>query len=161
MTSAFDPQSFLNAQITEVNEKRPLIPADNPETPDGMYTAVIGEIKDTKSGTIGKGDKTGQPWLSVQVPLRIQLPPSVQAMGLPAEFQFTDGVFIDLTPTGAVDNGKGKNARQRIYRDATGTNVSGEPFAWRMLQGKVVKVKIVHKPYNDSFVENIGMLLPA
>lgn len=159
--SVFDPQNFLDAQITDANEKRPPVPTENPDTADGMYTALIGEIKDTKSGTIGKGDRTGQPWLSVQVPLKLQIPASVQALGLPAEFQLTDGVFIDLTPSGAVDNSKGKNVRQRIYRDATGTNVPGEPFSWRMLQGKVVKVKVTHETYNGGIVERIGMILPA
>lgn len=155
MTSAFDPNVFLDAQQTEVNEKRPPIPADNPASPDGLYTAVIGEIG-TKSGTIGKGERTGQPWVAMSVPLKLQLPPEVQALGLPPEFQITDQCFLDLTPQGGLDNGKGKNRQQRAYREACDLNKPGDVFAWRMLQGKIVKVKLSHEIYNDAIQERVA-----
>jgi len=158
--SVFDPTAFLDAQTTEVNEKRPTIPADNPEDPNGLYTAMIGEIK-TDSGTISKGDNAGNPWISMVIPLKLQLPAAVQAIGLPAEFQLTDRVFLDLTPQGAMDNSKGKNRGQRVYREATGMNKPGEVFAWRMLQGKVVKVKITHELYNGNIVEKVANILPS
>lgn len=163
MSSVFDPAAFLSATTTEVNERRPNIPADNPESPDGCYSAMIGEIKpeNLKSGTIGKGDKTGQPWLQIPVPLKLQLPPAVQALGLPGEFQLTDGVFVDLTPQGGMDNAKGKNRQQKAYRDATGTNNPGEPFSWMMLTGKWVKVKLAHEIYNGNIVEKVAAILPA
>ncbi len=100
MTSSFDPNVFLHAQTTESNEKRPPLPAENPGAEDALYTAVIGEIK-TATGTIEKGDRAGQPWVSMLVPLRIQVPPEVQAIGLSPELTLTDRVFLDLTPQGA------------------------------------------------------------
>ena len=157
--SAFDPSVFLDAQQTEVNEKRPPIPTENPDDENGLYTAVIGEIK-TDAGTIGKGDRIGQPWVSMLVPLRIQVPASVQGLGIPPEMTLTDRAFLDLTPQGAIDNGKGKNRQQKAYRDATGMNVAGEPFAWRMLTGKIVKVKIEHELYNEALQERIKQILP-
>ena len=159
MTSVFDPSVFLDAQQTEVNEKRPPIPTENPEDENGLYTAVIGEIK-TDAGTIGKGERTGQPWVSMLVPLRIQIPAAVQGLGLPPELTITDRAFLDLTPQGSIDNGKGKNRQQKAYRDATGMNVAGEPFAWRMLTGRVVKVKIGHELYNEAIQERITQVLP-
>ena len=158
--SAFDPNVFLDAQTTDVNEKRPNIPAENPEDTNGMYLAVIGEIK-TESGVIGKGEKTGQPWISMIIPLKLQLPASVQALGLPNEFQLTDRAFLDLTPQGGLDNAKGKNRRQKDYRDATGMNVKGTPFAWRMLQGRTVKVKVTHELYEGNIQERPTQILPA
>ena len=160
MTSAFDPAVFLDATTTEVNEKRPPIPTENPEDPNGLYTAVIGEIK-TDSGTIGKGDNAGKPWVSMIIPLRIQVPASVQGLGLPPELTLTDRAFLDLTPQGGLDNSKGKNRRQKDYRDATGMNNPGEAFAWRMLQGKVVKVRVTHEMYNDSIQERPAQILPS
>ena len=158
--SVFDPQAFLDAQQTEVNEKRPAIPTENPDSTDGCYTAVIGEIK-ADSGTIGKGDRTGQPWISMVIPLKMQLPAQIQALGLPPEFQLTDRAFLDLTPQGGIDNSKGKNRAQRAYREAAGLNKPGEPFAWRMLQGKVVKVKVAHEMYEGNVVEKVAAILPA
>lgn len=158
--SAFDPNVFLDAQQTEVNEKRPPLPTENPDDPNGLYTAVIGEIK-TDAGTIGKGEKIGQPWVSMVIPLRIQVPGVIQALGLPEELTITDRAFLDLTPQGGIDNAKGKNRQQRAYRDATGTNVPGEAFAWRMLTGRVVKVKIAHELYQESLQEKIAAILPS
>lgn len=160
MSSPFDPQQFLDAQQSEVNEKRPTIPAENPEDPNGLFTAVIGEIK-TDSGTIGKGDNAGNPWCSMVIPLKLQLPAAIQALGLPAEFQLTDRVFLDLTPQGSLDNSKGKNRGQRTYREAVRMNNPGEVFAWRMLTGKVVKVKVSHELYNGNIVEKIAQVLPS
>lgn len=158
--SAFDPNVFLDATTTEVNEKRAIIPVDNPDSPDGLYTAVIGEIK-TDSGTIGKGDNIGKPWISMIVPLKLQFGPAVQGLGLPAEFQLTDRAFLDLTPQGGLDNSKGKNNQQRKYRDATGLNQPGESFSWRMLTGKMVKVKLAHELYEGNIVEKVSQILPS
>ncbi len=153
--SAFNPTAFLDATQTEVNEERPRIPAD-------FYPAVIGEIDPTKikSGRYEKGDRVGQPWMNMPVPIKLQLPAEVQALGLPAEFQLTDNVFIDLNASGGVDNTKGKNTRQLDYRKATGTNNPGEPFAWRMLIGRPIKVQVKHEFYNDKIIERVGAILP-
>ena len=158
--SIFDPNTFLDVVQTEVNEKRATIPADNPDASDGLYFAVIGEIK-TASGIIGKGERTGQPWLQMVVPLKLQLPPQVQALGLSAEFQLTDRPMLDLTPQGSIDNAKGKNNAQRLYREATGLNKPGETFAWRQMQGMQVKVKVQHELYNGNVVEKVGGVFPA
>lgn len=158
--SQFDPSAFLDATITEVNEKRPPLPTENPEDEAGLYTALIGEIK-TDAGTIGKGDRAGQPWVAMLVPLRIQIPGSIQDQGLPPELTITDRVFLDLTLSGSIDNAKGKNRQQKAYRDATNLNNPGEPFAWRMLSGKVVKVRVSHELYNGAIQERISGVFPS
>ena len=160
MSSVFDPSVFLDAQQNETNEKRPPIPTENPADPNGLYTAVIGEIK-TDSGTIGKGERIGQPWVSMVIPLRLQVPSAVQALGLPPELTLTDRAFLDLTPQGSLDNSKGKNRSQRLYREATGMNKPGEAFAWRMLQGRTVKVKVNHELYEGNIQERVGSILPS
>ena len=159
-TSQFDPSVFLDAQVNEVNEKRPPIPTENPDHENGLYLAVIGEIT-TSSGTISKGDNAGKPWVSMVIPLRLQIPPSVQGLGIPPELTLSDRAFLDLTAQGALDNSKGKNRRQKDYREATGTNVAGVPWAWRQLQGKTVRVKVQHELYNDVIQERVGAILPS
>lgn len=153
--SQFDPSVFLDAQTTEVNEKRPPLPAENPDAADGLYTAVIGEIK-TDTGIIGKGDNAGKPWVSMIIPLRIQVPAAVQGLGIPPELTLTDRAFLDLTPQGGLDNSVGKNRAQRNYREATDMNTPGEVFAWRMLTGKVVKVRVAHELYNEVLQEKVA-----
>ena len=160
MTSVFDPAVFLDATTTDANEKRPPLPTENPADANGLYVAVIGEIK-TATGTIGKGERVGQPWLQMVVPLRLQLPSQVQALGLNAEFTLTDRPMIDLTPQGSIDNSKGKNRAQFNYREATGTNKAGESWSWRMLQGKTVKGKVAHEDYQGNIVEKVAGVFPG
>lgn len=154
--SIFDPTTFLDTTISESNEKRPPLPALNPEDPLGQYMALIGEVV-PKSG-----EKDGKPWLRMDVPLVIQVPASVQAQGLPPQLTLRDSVFIDMTPDGkGIDMGKGRNNRQRIYREAAGMNTAGQAWSWRMMQGKMVKVSVKHEMYNDAIQERAGNVFPA
>lgn len=154
--SQFDANVFLDAQQTEVNERRPPLPVENPYSADGLYIAQIGEIT-TASGTIEKGDRAGQPWLSMVVPLKIDVPPEMRdAMKLPPQVTLTDRAFVDLTPDGkGIDNSPGRNSRQKEYREAADMNQPGVPFSWRALTGKVVKVKVTHDMYEGNIQERL------
>lgn len=160
--SAFDPNLFLDAPQTEVNTRRPPLPTINPTRPDGAYVAVIGEPK-TESGMIEKGDKAGQPWISVLVPLIIEVPQQVQdQLGIKLEkgtITLTDRVFLDLTPQNTIDNSTGKNRRQRQYRDALDMNKPGDVWAWRKAQGQIIAVKIDHEMFNNEVQERPGLIL--
>ena len=159
--SVFDPATFLDAQVSEVNEKRPPLPTENPASPDGYYVAVIGEVG-TKSGTIGKGDRTGQPWLSMTVPLKIEVPQQLQeSLKLPPSVTLTDSAFLDLTPEGNLDNAPGRNRSQKAYREAVDKNKPGDVFSWRQLIGSVVKVKVSHELYNNAIVERVAGVFKA
>ena len=147
-TSQFDPQSFLDAQITEAFVKRPPLPV-------GDYTAVIGEI--AARTWQGKKDptKSGIAW---DVPLTIEIPAAIQQeLGLTnSTITLQDSVMIDLTPNGTINTAPGANRRLRAYRDATDNNVPGKPFSARMLTGAVVTVKIAHDIWEDAPVEKIS-----
>ncbi len=161
MSSMFDPQQFLDATTTEALERRPPLPTENPDDPNGLYTAVIGEVKFV-DGVIKNGDRAGQQWVQMVVPLRIQVPSQVQAVvGGAAELTMTDRPMIDVLPNGSLDYSVGKNRGLRIYRDATGLNVKGEPFSPRMLQGKIVKVKVMHEIYQDQPMEKVKEVFPG
>ena len=161
MSSAFDPQAFLDAQTSEVNERRIPLPTENPADENGLYTAVVGEIG-TASGTIGKGDRTGQPWISMVIPLKIQVPAQLrESLGYGESFTLTDRAFLDLTAQGGLDNGPGKNRQQRAYREACDLNKPGDVFAWRHLEGKVVKVKVAHEIYEGAIQEKVSLVVKA
>lgn len=158
----FDAQSFMDLPTDTPNEKRPPLPTENPDTSDGLYTAVIGEIK-PDSGTIGKGERTGQPWVAMVIPLRIQVPSSLQAsMKLQPELTLTDRVFLDLTPDGkGLDNAPGRNRGQKAYRDSLDLNKPGDIFSWKKIEGKVIKVKLEHEDYQGLPQERIKGILKA
>jgi hypothetical protein len=159
--SAFDPQSFLDAQITEENTRRLPLPTENPADENGLYTAIIGEIT-TSSGVIGKGDRAGSPWVSMIIPLRLEIPQQLRdSLGYNESFTLTDRAFLDLTPQGGLDNGPGKNRQQKAYREATDLNKAGDVFSWRQLTGRVVKVKISHELYEGVIQERVSSILKA
>lgn len=157
--SQFDPQQFLDAQQDTPNVKRPPLPVENPASPDGLYTGIIGEIK-MESGTIGKGDRTGQPWLAAVVPIDIEVPQQVQdGLGLKLDkgtIRLQEYVMLDLTAQNTIDNSVGRNRRQRNYRDALDMNKPGDVWSWRKAIGQVLKVKIEHEMYNGEAVDKIG-----
>lgn len=160
--SGFDPSVFLDAQVSETNTRRPPLPVANPASPDGLYTAIIGEVT-MKSGTYEKGDRIGQPWLMAEIPLAIEVPQQVQdQLGIKLEkgtITLTDRAFIDLTPQKTIDNSPGKNRRQRTYRDALDLNKPGDVWSWRKATGQPVKVKVDQEMYQGEVQEKVGMIL--
>lgn len=160
--SGFDPNLFLDAQQSEVNTKRPPLPTENPADSSGYFTAVIGEVT-SSAGSISKGERIGQPWLMMNVPLQIEVPQQVQdQLGIKLEkgtITLTDRVMIDLTPQNTIDNSAGRNRRQRLYREAVDMNKPGDVFSWRKLQGQVVKVKIAHELYEGEIQEKVGLVM--
>lgn len=160
--SGFDPNLFLDAQQDTPNVKRPPLPEQNPTRPDGLYIGIIGEVK-MDSGTIGKGDRLGQPWLSAICPIALEVPQEVQdKMGLKLEkgtITLTDRAMIDLTPQNTIDNSVGRNRRQRQYRDALDLNKPGDVWSWRKAQGQAVLVKLEHELYQGEIQERIAAVL--
>jgi hypothetical protein len=157
--SAFDPKLFLDASVSETNERRPPLPAENPYSPDGTYTSIMSEPT-ADTGTIEKGDRKGEPWLSMAVQHRIEVPQQMQdAMKLQPVVVITDRVFIDLTPQKTIDNSPGRNRRQRLYREALDLNKPGDVWNWRKVAGQAVKIKVEHEMYNGEAQDRIGALL--
>jgi hypothetical protein len=162
--SQFDPALFLDAQTTEPNVRRPPLPVSNPTTEDGFYRAIIGEVS-MSTGTIGKGDRVGEPWLRANVPLIIEVPQQVQdLLGIKLDkgtLTLTDGVMIDLTPQKTIDNSIGKNRRQKAYREALDLNKAGDVWSWRKATGQPIKLKIDHELYQGETMERVGVLVKA
>lgn len=151
--SAFDPQSFLDAQLTEPSEKRPPLPA-------GEYTAVIGAIE--ARAWQGKKDptKSGIAW---DIPLSLEIPADVQsALKLTnANLTLKDSLMLDLTDGGMIDNAPGKNRRLRNYREAVDMNKPGDVFSARKMEGRVVRVSITHDIWEGQPVEKIAAVARA
>lgn len=162
--SAFDPNVFLQAQQTEVNEKRPPLPVVNPaDGAGGYYTAVIEKVE-MKGGTIEKGERTGQPWLAAVVRHLVQVPQQVQdQLGLKLEkgtLPMTRWVMLDMTPDGkGIDNSVGRNRGQKQYREAVDLNKKGDVFSWDKVVGRPVKVKIGHEMYEGELVDKVDLVL--
>lgn len=153
--STFDTSSFLDFTTTEESVKRPPLPA-------GDYTGVIGDI--TVSDWVSRDDPT-KAGKKFEVALTVDVPGDIAAeVGLlEPTLKMKDSVMLDLTESGSLDYGVGKNAKLRKYREATGNNVAGKPFNPRMLIGNVVTVKVNHREYpvgSGELFENVLGVAP-
>jgi hypothetical protein len=152
-SSSFNPDTFLDATLTEPSEKRPPLPV-------GDYTAVLGDV--TARAWQGKQDpsKSGIAWdipLTIDVPAEIQVELKMDTSTL----QLKDSIMLDLTANGTIDNSPGKNRRLRAYREATDMNKPGDVFSARKMSGKIVKVKISHDMWEGQPIEKVSGVVAA
>jgi hypothetical protein len=149
--SSFDPEAFLDITLTEPTVKRPPIPV-------GDYHGILGEIK--SRAWQGKKDpsKSGIAW---DVPIEIELPPSVATMVGQPTIKVTDSIMLDITDSGSLDNSPGKNRRLRLYREALDMNKPGDSFSARAMSGRPVLVKIKHEEYEGDLYERVDAVARA
>ena len=152
MTSIFDPSAFLDATITEPSTKRSPLPAGRD------FVGIIGEVK--ARTWQGKADPT-KSGVVMDIPLEIDLSayPDVQIGA--TKVTLTDGIMLDTTESGMIDTSPGKNGKLRRYREALGMNKAGEPFSFRAMQGRVVKVKISHRTYEGDIFDQVDSVAKA
>lgn len=139
MTSVFDPDAFMNQTVEGENDTKfePI--------PEGEYPAVIDTIQfrsvDTKAG----------PRVVLDVMYELQDAAVKEQLGRDS-LKVRQSIFIDTTPSGAIDLGRGKNVGLGKLRAAVNQNTPGWQPA--MLQGAgPVLVKVGHRPdKNDPSV---------
>ncbi len=136
-SDAFDVNNFLDAATTEQGStKVEPIPA-------GEYTAIIADVKSRL--VTSRKDGSSRPVLDIVY--NLSAPELAAKMGR-QKLEITDGIFPDVAG-GKLDMAKGKNIKLNRLRDACGLNTPGQPFAPRMLIGKMVKVSTKVDP-DDS-----------
>lgn len=142
--SMFDPNAFLDLEITEAFERRPALPVRD-------YPTLIQEVaarqwtskdKYNDNGTLKSGvayDLT----LVVQVPLDIK-----EQIGLKTDtLTIKDSVMVDLNANGGLDTSPGANRQLRNYREALDMNKPGQAFRAREMAGRMVLLRIKHEEY--------------
>jgi len=150
--SNFDPASFLDATITEPTTKRNPLPA-------GMdFVGIIGEPKSRTWQ--GKKDPT-QSGIVVDVPIEIDMSAYPNVKIGATRVILTDGIMLDTTEDGAIDNSPGKNGKLRRYREALGMNQAGVPFSFRAIQGRQIRVKIKHEVYEGDIYDKVDSVAKA
>jgi hypothetical protein len=131
MSSQFNPDTFLDAQYTEATSTQ-MIPV-----PDGEW---VGTCK-----SVGKPRQAGESFV-MDVRWAITDPQVAAVTGL-EESVVNQSLWLDLTPHGTLDMGKGKNVGIGRLREAMGLNQPGQPFTFRMFEGRSAKVRV--KQEND------------
>ncbi len=147
MTQVFDPNMFLEITVDSPFEDR--IPL-----PIGEYTAMVGQIT-ARSWQSKDGTKSGVAW---DIPLVVDVPPEVQQQcNCGPTLKIVDSAMLDINESGqGFDMGPGRNRILKDYREATDTNRPGDKFGAKVLQGKVIKVKITHDLWEGRVREKIA-----
>lgn len=142
--SSFNPEQFLDQQITETNDTK-VTPV-----PVGDYTAVASDIK-CRTWT-SKTDPT-QSGLALDITWEIDDASVKEFLGRD-KVTVKQGIMLDVTESGGLDMGKGRNIGLGRLREALDLNVAGQPFSFSMIPGRVAKVKVSHRiAGEDIFAE--------
>jgi hypothetical protein len=141
----FNPDQFLDMQVTESNDTV-VVPV-----PVGEYTAVVGEVKCRQWQ---KKDDPTVAGLALDIVWEID-DQNVKALLGRDKVTVKQGIMLDLTESGGLDMGKGKNISLGRLREATGLNSPGQPFSFSMLAGRVAKVSVSHRIDGDKIFTDV------
>lgn len=143
--SMFSPEQFLDMSVDQANDTK-VIPV-----PVGEYIAVCTEVK-------------ARPWSSKSDPsksgIALDLQWSIDDANVKAllgrdDVKVKQGVMLDLTESGGLDMGKGRNVGLGRLREAVGLNTHGQPFSVTMVQGRMAKVLISHRAVDDQIFSEV------
>lgn len=139
----FNAEQFLDMRIDEGNSTE-VIPV-----PVGEYTAVIKEVK---VKTWAKRDDPSITGVTLDV-VWVLDSPEVAALLARKEVTVKQGVMLDLTESGSLDMGKGRNVSLGRLREAVGKN--GPGFAFSQLPGLLAKVAVTHRVDGDRIFPEV------
>lgn len=134
MTTSFDPAVFLNQQFDTANDTR-LIPCPAGET--------LG-LADKVEAVPWESEKKGTSGMKIRILWDVQ-DDGIRALLERQKVLVPQDVMLDLTESGDLDMGKGKNVRLGRLREAIGLNKPGEPFAFSMIEGHLAKINVKHR----------------
>ena len=134
-SSTFDPEMFMNQQTTDSNS------TTYTPVPEKELQAYI---KDVKAGTAGDKPVLNVTWATDDAEAR-------EATGMD-EPTVRQTIWLDLTPQGGLDMGKGKNVGLGKLREALGQNEPGQPWAPGMLFGQAAMISVKHRAGKDGEV---------
>lgn len=128
MSSTFDPDMFMNTQTTDANDTQ-FAPV-----PIGHYQGAITKVEPRTAG-----DK---PVLEVTWAISDQAARDATGLENPTVRQT---IWLDVTPQGGLDNGRGKNVGLGKLRSALGQNTPGQPWSPGMLIGQAAGLEVSHR----------------
>lgn len=143
--SMFSPEQFLDMQVTESNDTK-VTPV-----PVGEYIAICSEVKVRPWSSKSDPSKSG---IALDLQWSID-DANVKALLGRDEVKVKQGVMLDLTESGGLDMGKGRNVGLGRLREAVGLNAPGQPFSVTMVQGRVAKVLISHRAVDDQIFAEV------
>jgi hypothetical protein len=150
MTDTFDPANFMNQGTNEAGS------TSFEPIPSGEYTAMIDEVNPRQVT-----GKDGGARIVLDLTWLLMAPEVAAKLGR-EKLTVRQGIFLDMTPGGALDMSKGKNIGLNKVRDALGFNKPGQSFTFNMLKGAgPAKITTSLRPVGDVIytdVKSVGKM---
>ena len=144
----FSPDQFLDMPIEGSNDTK-VVPV-----PVGEYTAVAEDVKVRQWQAKDDPSKSG---LALDIVWNVDDAGLRELLGR-EKITCKQGIMLDLTDSGSIDMGKGRNIGLGRLREALGLNDPGQPFSFTMIPGRLAKVSIKHRVHEeDVFAEVKGV----
>jgi hypothetical protein len=141
----FNPEEFLDMQVTESNSTK------TTPVPAGEFLGLADEVKVL-------------PWQKKDDPsvggLKLEISWNIDDANVKATLErdkvtCRQQIMLDLTESGGLDMGKGKNVGLGRLREAIGLNTPGQPFSFSMIPGRLAKVKVEHRVDGENIYAEI------
>jgi len=145
--SMFNPETFMSTSFTEANETKFVT------VPEGEYPAVIDSVA-ANTWQSRDGSKSG---LKLDLQWKIDDPQVAEITGV-ASPTVKQSIMLDMTESGGLATGPGKNINLGRLREAVNQNAAGKPWQPTMLIGQPARVSVKHRLYEDqTFAEVKGV----
>lgn len=131
----FDPNTFLDMPVEGTNDTV-VVPC-----PVGEYLAVVEKV-DARSWT--KRDDPSQGGIALDIFWNIE-DQAVKDLLERDKIVVKQGLMLDISESGGLDMGKGKNIGLGRLREALGLNVPGQAFSFNQLPGQMGRVSVSHR----------------
>jgi hypothetical protein len=151
----FDVDNFLNQTVNTSNDTSLINPPDN-MSGDG-YMILAGKVD---CRTWQKRDDPSVSGLALDIQWEIQ-DEAVKSFCGRDKIICKQGIMLDLTESGELDMGKGKNTNLGKLREALGLNTPGEPFSFSMITGRLAKGFVQHRVVGEDIYAEIKKVLKA
>lgn len=142
--SAFDPDTFMSTSFTEANETKFVT------VPEGEYQAVVDKVE-ANTWQSRDGSKSG---LKLDLTWKIDDQAAADATGM-ANPTVKQSIMLDMTESGGLATGPGKNINLGRLREAVGQNKPGSAWSPTMLLGQPAKVSVKHRMWEDNIFAEV------
>ena len=147
----FNPDQFLDMTINEVNSTQTV------PVPVGEYTALVSDVKCRQWQSKADPSKSG---LTLDVTWEIDDAAVKQLLGRD-KVTVKQGIMLDLTESGGMDMGKGRNVGLGRLREALDLNRPGVAFSFSMLPGRLAKVSVSHRIDGENIYAEVKSVARA
>lgn len=141
----FDPNQFLDMQVDGTNDTKKI------PCPAGDFPGIAEKVE-VRSWQ--KKDDPSVSGLTLEVTWVIE-DASVKETTGRDKVMVRQGVMLDLTESGGLDMGKGRNVALGRLREAIGLNTPGQPFSFSMIPGRMALCNVSHRVVGEDVYDEI------